>query len=334
LNISNKAKEAIDAVKKQMAEEKKEREIGAKEIEKIIKERDAELAKLQDKATAKATESEAKKQKFIQKLEAERTVETLAQIGKVTTAFEQQLTNRQALQDSARQYEISQTERQIDTQKTLAEKGLANELAFQEEKRNKQELASRDAQEKQQRQKQAIDLANNFNSFLQARLKQTPPPNEGQAIAGALSDTLLAQGIAKGLVQFAAEGNNMIQGAGTETSDSIPFMLSKNEAVIKASENKKHNDAVVALNAGVFDKLFVPKYEVENVATKLSSNTASNIGDSLLLQSNQEVIKLLKEIKEKPTQHIDIDKLGNFVETVYEKGAKNTTIHKPKIRLR
>lgn len=50
------------------------------------------------------------------------------------------------------------------------------------------------------------------------------------------------------------EGEIMIQGAGTETSDSIPIMASKNESVIKASMSKKHTAALRAINDDRFDE--------------------------------------------------------------------------------
>ena len=49
------------------------------------------------------------------------------------------------------------------------------------------------------------------------------------------------------------DGEIMIQGEGTETSDSIPAMLSKNESVINAKESKKHKVVLKAINEGGFD---------------------------------------------------------------------------------
>lgn len=44
------------------------------------------------------------------------------------------------------------------------------------------------------------------------------------------------------------DGEILIQGPGTETSDSIPARLSRNESVIRASMSKKHEDVLRAIN--------------------------------------------------------------------------------------
>lgn len=50
------------------------------------------------------------------------------------------------------------------------------------------------------------------------------------------------------------DGEVLIDGAGTETSDSIPAMLSKNESVINAKSSKKHTAALRAINNDKFDE--------------------------------------------------------------------------------
>jgi TP901 family phage tail tape measure protein len=50
------------------------------------------------------------------------------------------------------------------------------------------------------------------------------------------------------------DGEVMIDGAGTETSDSIPAMLSKNESVINAKSTKKHTAALRAINDDRFEE--------------------------------------------------------------------------------
>jgi TP901 family phage tail tape measure protein len=49
------------------------------------------------------------------------------------------------------------------------------------------------------------------------------------------------------------EGEVLISGNGTETSDSIPAMLSKNESIINAKSSKKHTAALKAINSDNFD---------------------------------------------------------------------------------
>ena len=317
------AQRQVDAIREEVKNRKKEKDIAANEIKLIEEKLVNDVQKIQTDSLKTQSDNEKKLNDYIKQLRTERITSTLQELSQVTSAFGEELDKRRQLQDQAAQAQLSKTESNLEKQQALAERGLDNSLAFQEERLNKLELKRRDAQEKAQREQEAIDTVNNFNSFLQARLKQLPPPTDAQAISGALADTLFAKGIAKGLVQFAAEGNNMIEGAGTETSDSIPFMLSKNEAVIKASENKKHNEAVRSLNAGKFDQEFVPRYEFE----KRSQNVGVSSLENILLQSNKKMDVLIKEIREKPVTSFDVDRFGNFVEKVYQSGMKTVITH-------
>ena len=49
------------------------------------------------------------------------------------------------------------------------------------------------------------------------------------------------------------DGEVLISGDGTETSDSIPAMLSKNESIINAKSSRKHTAALKAINNDNFD---------------------------------------------------------------------------------
>ncbi|MEB3151465.1 MAG: hypothetical protein VKL60_20915 [Sphaerospermopsis sp.] len=249
----------------------------------------------------------------------------------IGTAFQSELDARNAIVAKGEQDEIKRGERNIETQRRLAESGAENTLAFEEALAAKRELASREREERVAKEKEAIQLTQAYLNALNARLTQFGA-NPQTAPAQALADVLLAKSIAKGLVQFAADGNNMIEGAGTTTSDSIPFMLSKKEAVIKASENIKHNDAVVDLNAGVFGQKWIPKADIGKVLES-SNSTAQNIAQSIFIQQNNEIKDLLLKIADKPVQQVNVDQLGNLIETVYKDGIKKVTTHINKRRL-
>jgi hypothetical protein len=286
----------------------------------------ADLEKLEReraKTTTELSEDELEQQRQIA---VERTDLVLKGINEVTGAFAEELDKRNELEAKQADRAISKQEQTIETQQKLAEQGKENTLAFERQKLEEQELARRDAEERNAKIQEALQLAQTFNSFLQARLKQTPPQTSIQAIAGATSDTFLAKGIAKGLVQFAADGNNMIEGAGTTTSDSIPFMLSKKEAVVKASENIKHNDAVVDLNAGVFGKNWMPKSDINKVLES-NNSMANNVAQSVFIQQNNEIKDLLLKLVDKPVHQFNVDNFGNIIEGVYTNGIKKTIKH-------
>ena len=312
------------AIQDQIDAKTKEEAIGLAEIKLLNEKYTNDKLKLDIESAEREKKIEDDKEETARQRRVKRTTDTLENINKVTAAFEQELDKRNALESKQADRAISKQESTIDKQRNLAERGLSNTLAFEEQKREEMELANRDREERNARIQEALQLAQTFNAFLQAALKQTPAPTGVQAITQATTNTFLAKGIAKGLVQFAADGNNMIEGAGTTTSDSIPFMLSKKEAVVKASENIKHNDAVVDLNAGVFGKKWMPIADLDSAERK---STAQNIAGNLAIQNNNEIKQLLTDIKNKPVQMVDVDGLNRLVETVVKDSVKHVTTH-------
>lgn len=255
----------------------------------------------------------------------------VTKLQEATQALSDELDRRQAIQNSNAQYQIQKTESLIQRQEDLAARGLANTLAYQQQQLDKQNLAQLDAQKRQAKRQEELQLVEALFNAYNAELKQTDPSgkpvnNPTTAAGKALADVLLLKGLAGGIVQFAAEGNNDVQGPGTTTSDSIPFMLSKHEGVVKAEANMGNPGVVAALNAGTFDQMYMPKYDLETLNN--TGNTAQNIANSVVIQKNDEIISLLKEIKNKPVQQVEVDKLGNLIETVYKDGIKTVTKYK------
>jgi hypothetical protein len=70
-----------------------------------------------------------------------------------------------------------------------------------------------------------------------------------------------------------------VSGAGTDTSDSIPSMLSNNEFVVKASAVRKYGTNFLdAVNSGTFSKLHVAKFATGgSVGGKVAETTAKGI---------------------------------------------------------
>lgn len=301
-------------------------QVRAEEEKKIKEKLNADLIKLERDKSKTITDINEKELEQQRQINLQKTEIILQDINEVTAAFADELDKRNALESKQADRAISKQEQTIETQQKLAEQGKENTLAFERQKLEEQELARRDAEERNAKIQEALQLAQTFNSFLQARLKQTPPQTSIQAIAGATSDTFLARGIAKGLVQFAADGNNMIEGVGTTTSDSIPFMLSKKEAVVKASENIKHNDAVIDLNAGVFGKNWMPKSDLNKVLES-NNSMAQNVAQSVFIQQNNEIKDLLLKLVDKPVHQFNVDNFGNIIEGVYTNGIKKTIKH-------
>lgn len=78
-------------------------------------------------------------------------------------------------------------------------------------------------------------------------------------IAGALGAVQIGVIASQPLPQF-AEGVIGLQGAGTETSDSIHAKLSRGESVMTAAETKQYKDELWAIRKGNFENLIMTKY--------------------------------------------------------------------------
>jgi hypothetical protein len=78
-------------------------------------------------------------------------------------------------------------------------------------------------------------------------------------IAGALGAVQIGVIAAQPLPQF-AEGVIGLQGAGSETSDSIHAKLSRGESVMTAAETKQYKDELWAIRKGNFENLIMTKY--------------------------------------------------------------------------
>ena len=260
-------------------------------------------------------------------IEIEKTVAVIEELQKVTSAVSEELDNQNNLTNQKKDKEIEKTKTSIDRQRELAEKGAENTLAFEEAQLAKRELKQQEALEKQARQKEIIQLTEAYFNALNARLTEVGG-NPDTAPVRALGDVLSAKVVAKGIVQFAKDGNEMVTPfgvGGQDGVDDIPFMLTKGEAVIPKKANIENHDAVKSLINGNFEQLYKPVYE--------NKDTASNIYNSLLIQQNDKIISKLDDLIAKPVQQIDVDSMGNIRESILKQVSKTVIIHKQKTRI-
>lgn len=98
------------------------------------------------------------------------------------------------------------------------------------------------------------------------------------------------------------DGVIMLQGDGSETSDSIPVRLSKNESVIKAKQSRKYSDLLRAINDDELDKylqynwhkLPVPKNQISNKDTEFIGALTNTLGRNNF--NADEIVDTLKRI--------------------------------------
>lgn len=110
----------------------------------------------------------------------------------------------------------------------------------------------------------------------------------GAYIATALSAVFAGIAQAKTAVEGApvpqfAKGVEYLNGAGTETSDSIPARLSKGERVVTADKNRKYWDELSAIHNGNYERLIQEKYVMP--ALQQAVMDSNNIKDQRLATS-------------------------------------------------
>ena len=311
----------LDVVK---TEKKKQIDLKYKiESNKIERERLATELELNEKESENLKAISKRKKE----IEIEKTKEIISELQKVTSAVSDQLDKQNDKQNDAKDKEIEKTKTNIERQRELAEKGAANTLAFEESQLAKRELKQKEALERQAKEKELIQLTEAYFNALNARLTEVGG-NPDMAPIRALGDVLIAKGVAKGIVQFAKDGNEMVTPSGVggqDGIDDIPFMLTKGEAVIPKKANIENHEAVKSLINGNFEQLYKPVYE--------NSDTSSNIMNSLILQTQVKTNDLLKELIDKPVQQIDVDSMGNIRESILKQVSKTVIVHKQKTRI-
>jgi hypothetical protein len=229
--------------------------------------------------------------------------------------------------------QVSQREKAINRQVELAKAGLDNQLAYEQARLSKDVLEKRKLAEKEARQKEAIQWGQAYINAYNSELSR-PNANPATAPALALKDVLLARGLAKAVSKIVALKDGT-EDTGTVNnpldSDGGRFaILHDNERVM----SKKQNDLVgnitndeLANLAWKYQKGLIIDYK------QTEQSTATNISNGILIQQHAEIIKPLKDIASKPSQQVEVDKFGNLIETIYEKGKKDIYIHKSRTRI-
>jgi hypothetical protein len=294
---------------------------------KVDEQLNADLKRLELEKNKALRDANKKETEELKQIEIKKTTLIVNELQKVTSAVSEELDNQNNLRNLKADKEIQKTKTSIDRQRELAEKGAENTLAFEEAQLAKRELKQQEALEKQARQKELIQLTEAYFNALNARLTEVGG-NPDTAPVRALGDVLIAKGVAKGIVQFAKDGNEMVTPSGVggqDGVDDIPFMLTKGEAVIPKKANIENHDAVKSLINGNFEQLYKPVYE--------NKDTASNIYNSLLIQQNDKIISKLDDLIAKPVQQVDVDSMGNIRESILKQVQKTVIIHKQKTRI-
>jgi len=113
-------------------------------------------------------------------------------------------------------------------------------------------------------------------------------------IAGVLGAIQIGVIAAQPIPQFAT-GVIGLQGAGTETSDSIPAMLSRGESVMTAAETRKYRPILEGIRRGTLDEIIRENYVRPAIDAALLNGFA-DMGNSAALQDRFNDMNLLRAI--------------------------------------
>ncbi|MGR3221316.1 MAG: hypothetical protein ACUZ8H_16085 [Candidatus Anammoxibacter sp.] len=260
-------------------------------------------------------------------IEAEKRKNAIDELVKVTSAVGVELDKRSSANQSALDAEIKRNLDAISTQQQLAKEGKDNQLAFEEQQLAQSQLRKRELEEKAAKETEALQLVEAYFNALNAELSKKDS-NPSQAPAKALSTVLLAKVIAKGIVQVAAEGDDYItpKGVGGKRGvDDIPFYVTEGEAIIKRTANVGNPGVSKSLNDGTFTDMYIPRFMTNEAVLAIAVRKSKEPSDPTIKQ-NEEIKGLLVDIKSaiksQPRQQVNVDELGNLIETVYINGRK------------
>jgi hypothetical protein len=141
------------------------------------------------------------------------------------------------------------------------------------------------------------------------------------ALYSAMGAAQAAFVLAKGLPKF-RHGVVGLEGPGTETSDSIPAFLSKNESVITADATNKWSGALKAMNANRFEdyiaSTLVPKFAHSNISAPAVQNFTSSTTEMRIDydRMGEAFAKHVGNMADIPGINVSIDQNGIAVITI------------------
>jgi len=229
--------------------------------------------------------------------------------------------------------QISDADKNIETQKRLAEKGLQNTLAEEEANKVKLERQKQEEKEREIKRQKALAFFKLFASYAEK------DPNT--ALTKALRDTVLAEAVSAAFIEGTENVGKDKQFAKNKFSNGTDGYVARfdgDERILNPEQNKKignlSNEALADLayqsRMGLLD---TAKYAVVQ-----STDFATKINDSALLQQNALLIKELKDVKQaindKPVPNFAMNQYHEFVLTTIENGfIKNRTFKNRKSRI-
>lgn len=259
--------------------------------------------------------------------------DNLAAIKQITDAVDAGLEERYQKQQKAADKELQLQQTAVQKQERLAEQGLENSLAFEERKLAEAELNKQQLLKKQQKQQEALKLAEIFLNSLNQKLGQNVA--YPQASAEAFAETFIAKGITALIAGSFAEGVENFKGKGTGTSDSNLIAFSAGESVVTAKATAENPGLVTALNKGTFESEYLPNIMLGNMQLKQDSNKEDQVSVAIMTMVMNQFKSLEETVKNKREYNINWDSHDGRVEEIIDGKMKKVINHiktgKPKL---
>jgi hypothetical protein len=325
--LAKEKKAREDKIKADLADYKKRLE-GNEDFNDIIRERDKAFAdkkvESQRELVGKIAEinndaiNQADKDYAIS-LEKRR-AEDIAFARSITSETGAELEKRSKEKEESLKSEQTDIEKSISIQQGLADKGLENSLAFEKEALAKNQLEQLENEKKTAQLKEAIRLGELFLTLKEAEAQDQVAGSTARALQGVAEAKAITKGIQPGLdVLGFSEGGYTGDGGKYDAAG----IVHKGEFVI----DKETTQAIGLRGADMGDfKGLLSMHDM----TKESIRNGSNNKEEILSKKLDSVVDA---IKKQPFQQVDVDGLGNIIETINNGTIKRVTKLKTRSRL-
>jgi myosin heavy subunit len=314
------------------AQEKKEAEdkiAAEKKVDEQILKSGSDSAKVAQENLDKANAQEKKKSDDRKKQREEDLKDTIDFGNKVLDAIAANVAKESEIKQQAINKDIENTNKNIETQKQLAAAGKQNTLAEEEAAKVKKELALREEKEAEIKRQKALLFIKSVMSFIDKG--DEPAVAFGKAAASMALVEVASAAFIEG-TENVGKDKQFAKNKFSNGTDGYVARFDGDERILNPEQNKKignlSNEALADLayqsRMGLLD---TAKYAVVQ-----STDFATKINDSALLQQNALLIKELKEVKQaindKPVPNFAMNQYHEFVLTTIENGFIKNRIFK------
>lgn len=297
------------------------KDLAEENFERLKEQTDATAKELEKQLELKKKEAEDEK-----KLNKERLNDFLETSQKIAQITSERVEERFEKINKLNQEEIESRGENINKQERLAEKGLDNQLAFEERKRKEAQLREQEELKRQQKIKERIALAESYLAAFESFLNDENTP-ANQAAFKALQEVLVAQGVSRTLASGFSDGGYTGDGGKYDAAGIVhkgEFVIDKETTAEMGLRGSDMSDFKNRMYSGNL-------FNHEFMTTNMSQKQAKNYVD------NTKVISAINDLnttlKNKPVQMVEVDKLGNLIETVYKNGQKQVVKYKSSKRI-